>query len=113
MALLHLFGVHENWSPVFAEAGGDQFRNESGLTDLVVWVDPDAGGVAPVTVTVTTVRPCPYGDHSQDWTATVFPGGPTRFRPFVPFRYNDPRGRVSVAYSSVAGVKVASQLRPG
>lgn len=87
---------------VAASVGGDTFRN-TGSNFLHV----KNGGASPVTVTIDSVEKCSHGfDH--DLTVTVAAGADKIVGPLQVKRFNNESGQVSVTYSGVTTVTVAS-----
>lgn len=90
--------------PVFvpASVGGDKFQN-TGLVYLIV----KNGGVAPIDVTIDSVKACDQGfDHNV--VVTVANGVSEKIGPLAFSRFNDEANKVSVAYSGVTSVTVAA-----
>lgn len=87
-------------NPQAASAGGDTFPND-GFTFLRI----KNGGASPITVTVNSVTQCSQG-FTHNLTATVAAGAEELIGTFLPSRFNDTNGQVSVSYSAVASVTV-------
>jgi hypothetical protein len=91
-------------TPSFATAsvGGDAFVNDGNT-----WLQIKNGGASSITVTIDSKTPCNQGfDH--DLTVTIVAGGEKVIGRFEQSRFNDPTGKVSVAYSAITSVTVAA-----
>lgn len=94
----------EGIAPAFvaASVGGDTFRN-TGSNFLHV----KNGGASSVTVTIDSVEKCSHGfDH--DLTVSVAAGAERIIGPLQEKRFNNDSGHVSVSYSGVTTVTVAT-----
>lgn len=96
-----------NVDPVFAAAdsGGDVFAND-GQTELLIL--NETGG--PISVLANARRKCSHGflDH---WPVIVEAGELFQFGPFLPSRFNDSAGQVSISYAAAGLAVAAKRLR--
>jgi hypothetical protein len=96
---------------VAAAGGGDSFDNNG----LCLFVVNNASGGA-ITVTFDDPQSPNPGNavaFNPDVTVSVPAAGRRTIGPFPPFRFNDPNGRVQVAYSGVTSLTVGVyRIRP-
>lgn len=84
-----------------AASGGDTFAN-SARERLRV----HNGGGASITITIAGQKKCNQG-FLHDSVTPLAAGAEILLGPFDSFRFNDPTGKVHVAYSAVTSVTVA------
>ncbi len=111
MALLPLLGETDPLTYTPAEAGGDEFDNVEGFTELEIW--NRAGRTREVLF--VEQRNCMFGEKGSHASALVSlaPGVRTRVRKFSLWRYNNALARVEVTYpSGETGIELAALYRP-
>lgn len=105
MALLNTQAISQTGiAPTFVagSAGGDTFRNNG-----TNFIHVKNGGASSITVTIDSVEKCNHGfDHNL--TVSVAAGAERIIGPFDEKRFNNESGQVSVSYSGVTSVTVAS-----
>lgn len=111
MAILSLHGETDPLAYSAASAGGDEFDNREGFTELDIY---NQAGIA-LRVEFTEQRDCTFGEKGAHAAQieTVAPGASTRVRKFQIWRYNNANHRVEMTYpDGVAGLVVAALYRP-
>ena len=111
MAVLPLLGETDAVVYTSASAGGDEFDNAAGVTELEIW---NRAGKT-LRVVFTEQRNCTYGETGVhvDQIVTMAPGVKTRVRLFQIWRYNNSASRVELTYpDGELGLELASLFRP-
>jgi hypothetical protein len=111
VALLPLLGETDPLTYTPASAGGDEFDNADGFTELEIW---NRAGKT-LRVIFTEQRNCTYGETGVhvDQIVTMSPGVKTRVRLFQIWRYNNSAGRIELTYpDGELGLALAALYRP-
>ena len=111
MGLLPLLVENDPVTYTAASAGGDEFDNVAGVTELEIW------NRAGKTLRVEFVeqRNCTFGEKGVHAAriATLAPGVKTRVRHFQIWRYNNAANRVEMIYpDGEQGLALAALDRP-
>ncbi len=111
MGVLPLLGETDPLVFTPATAGGDEFDNAEGATELAIW--NRAGRTREVQL--VEQRDCLFGEKGSHESALVSlaPGAMTRVRKFAIYRYNNASARVEITYpSGESGLELAALYRP-
>ena len=111
MAILPLLGETDQVTYTPASAGGDEFDNAAGFTELEIW--SRAGKT--LRVQFVEQRDCTYGEKGSHAASlvTMAPGSKTRLRLFSIWRYNNGSHRVEMTYpDGELGLELAALYRP-